>query len=172
MELQNGDLFGIPGGSWYSKLAMRIVGAKTFHWGMIIGKDKDGYITSESLGKGTSIARFDYDKTYIYRIKNIIEPNTMTLISNHSWHGNQPYDMEVNFLTTIWFILKHYFKKAIPVIKNHTFNCQEWICYMADCLGYQIIPPDEYPYCVNLEKSPMLEYIGEIAPDALQSKIR
>jgi hypothetical protein len=162
MEIKNGDLFGTPPSGWLANLACKIVKAKTFHWGIIIGKDKDGYITSESLGKGTSVSRFVYPKAYIYRIKKLRhEPETYKLVSYHSIYGNTLYDMQVNFLTGIWFILKHYLKIVIPVIKNHTFNCQEHVVYMSVMLGAKIIPDNEYPYCVNLENSPQLDYIGE-----------
>jgi len=162
MEIRNGDLFGIPPSEQLAKLACKIIKAKTFHWGVIIGRDRDGYITSESLGKGTSVSRFVYPKAYIYRIKSLKhEPETYRLLSFHSWYGDKSYDQQVNFLAGIWFILKHYLKIVIPVIKNHTFNCQEWVCYLASCLGAKIIPTNEYPYCRNLEKSEYLEYLGE-----------
>lgn len=162
MEIKNGDLVGIPPSGFIAKLVCKILHAQTFHWGMVIGKDKDGYIVSESLGKGTSITRFRYPNAYIYRIKGLKHtPDMYRLISYHSWFGNMPYDMQVNFLSALWFILKHYLKIVIPVIKNHTFNCQEWICYLADCLRVKIIPDDQYPYCINIEKSDKLEYIGE-----------
>jgi len=161
MEIHNGDLFGIPP-SGFAKLICKILKANTFHWGMIIGQDKDGYITSESLNKGTSVSRLVYPKAYIYRIKNIRhEPETYKLVSYHSWYGDKLYDMRVNILTGIWFLLKHYLKIVIPVIKNHTYNCQEWVIYMTYCLGHKIISDTEYPYCVNLERSEHLEYIGE-----------
>ena len=160
--LKNGDLFGVPPHGFLANLICKIVKAKTFHWGVIIGKDKDGYITSESLGKGTSVSRFVYPKAYIYRIKSLKhEPETYRLLSFHSWYGDKSYDMQVNFLTGIWFILKHYLKIAFPIIKNNTFNCQEWVVYMASCLGVKIIEEAEYPYSRNLEKSEYLEYIGE-----------
>ena len=162
MELQNAYLFGIPPTSWISRLACRIVGAKTFHWGMIILKDEDGYITSESLSKGTSVSRFIYPEAYIYRIKDLQNvPTTNTLLSYHSWGGDAVYDTAVNVWSGIWFILKHYFKKAIPIIHNNKYNCQEWVVYMAAMLGVKIIPDDEYPYCLNLENSNYLEYVGK-----------
>ena len=162
MEIHNGDLFGIPPHGFVATIICKILHSRTFHWGVIIGRDKDGYITSESLGKGTSVSRFVYPKAYIYRIKALKhEPETYRLVSFHSWQGDKGYDMQVNFLTGVWFILKHYLKIVIPVVKNHTFNCQEWIIYLASCLGCKIISDIEYPYCVNIERSPMLEYIGE-----------
>jgi len=128
---------------------------------MVIGHDKDGYICSESLGKGTSVTRFVYPKSYIYRIKKLRhEPETYRLVSFHSWRGEVDYDYAVNFLTAIWFLFKHYLKIVLPIVKNHKFNCQEWVVYMAYCLGHKIIPEDEYPYCINLEKSEALEYLG------------
>jgi len=162
VEIRNGDLFGVPPTSWHSRLICKILNAKTFHWGIIIGRDKDGYICSESISKGTSVTRFVYPKAYIYRIKKLgHEPETYRLVSFHSLYGERPYDMRVNFLTGIWFLLKHYLKIVLPVIKNHTFNCQEWIVYMASCLGVKIIGEEEYPYCTNLEKSEALEFIAE-----------
>ena len=166
MEIHNGDLFGIPPHGFVATIICKILHSRTFHWGVIIGRDKDGYITSESLGKGTSVSRFVYPKAYIYRIKALKhEPETYRLVSFHSWQGDKGYDMQVNFLTGVWFILKHYLKIVIPVVKNHTFNCQEWVIYLASCLGREIIDADSYPYCINLEKSEYLEYIGEYNED-------
>lgn len=160
--IRNGDLAGIPPSEWLAKLICKILKARTFHWLMVIGSDKDGYITSESLGKGTAVSRFVYPIAHIYRIRKLRhEPETSRLLSFHSWRGEAVYDMQVNFLATLWFLLKHYLKIVIPVIKNHTYNCQEWVIYLASCLGVKLIPEDQYPYCINLENSPMLEYLGE-----------
>lgn len=162
MELQNGYLVGIPPSTWLPKLCCKIVGAKTFHWLMLVGRDPKGWMCSESINKGTALTRFNYDKAYIYKIKNIPEPSMYKLISIHSWHGWCEYDNLVNFRTAIWFILKHYLKIIIPVIHNHKFNCQEHVVYMASELGVKLIAENEYPFCVNLEKSPMLEYLGSM----------
>jgi hypothetical protein len=160
--IKNGDLFGTPPSGIIAKLACRILKARTFHWGLILGQDKDGYISSESIGKGTAVTRFAYNKAYIYRIKKLKhEPYMYRLISFHSQHGEATYDMQVNFLTGIWFLFKHYLKIVLPIIKNHTFNCQEHVVYMASCMGVKIIGEDEYPYCINLENSKELEFIGE-----------
>ncbi len=162
LELKRGDLAGMPPNGWLPKLVCKILKARTFHWCIIVGKDKGGYILSESLGKGTAITRFVYPMAYIYRIKKLrYEPDEYRLISYHSWHGEALYDMPANILTGIWFLLKHYLKIVIPVIRNHTYNCQEHVVYMATMLGAKIIPADEYPYCKNLEKSEALEYLGE-----------
>ncbi len=161
LELMNGDLAGIPPSGWLAKTICHILHAKTFHWLMIIGHDKDGFITSESIGKGTAVSRFVNPVAYIYCIKGIKELTTYELISIHSQRGEAVYDMPVNFLTGLWFLLKHYLKIVIPVIHNHTYNCQEWVVYMAAMLGYKLIPDDQYPYCRNLESSEILEYLGE-----------
>ncbi len=163
LQFRNGDLFGIPPQNKFERFLCRIIKAHTFHWGMIIGQDKDGWITSESIGKGTAISRFAYPRAYIYRIKGLKhEPETYRLVSFHSWIGDAGYDMEVNFRTGIWFLLKHYLKIVLPIIRNNKFNCQEHTVYMSSCLGQQIISEAEYPYCRNLEQSKILEFIGEV----------
>jgi hypothetical protein len=162
LELQVGDLFGIPPNSKLEKFICKVLGAKTFHWGIIIGKDDAGYITSESLGKGTAVTRYEYPVGHIYRIKGLqATPSLQEMVSIHSARGECVYDMEVNFLTGIWFLLKHYLKIVIPIIHNHIYNCQEWVVYFAAMLGFKIIRDDEYPYCINLENSTALEYLGE-----------
>ncbi len=162
IELRNGDLFGVPPHGLIPELVCKILKVKTFHWGMILRRDKDGYITSESLGKGTSVSRLVYPSVYVYRIKTLKhEPETYRLLSFHSWQGAKSYDMQVNILSGVWFLLKHYLKIAIPVIKNHTFNCQEWVVYLASCLGVKVIDEKDYPYCRNLERSKELECLGE-----------
>jgi hypothetical protein len=161
-DIRNGDLFGTPPSNFFTRFLCRIIKADTFHWGMIIGRDKYGYVCSESIGKGTAVTRFAYHKARIYRIKNIKEPTTFKLVSIHSQHGESLYDMPVNILTGVWFLLKHYLKIVIPIVKNHTFNCQEHVVYMSSMLGVKIIPETEYPYCINLEKSDSLEYLGTL----------
>lgn len=171
MELRNGDLAGIPPSSFLTKLICKVLGAHTFHFCMVIGKDKDGYICSESIGKGVVITRFAYENAYIYRIKRLYhEPETSRLVSIHSWQGEADYDNVGNFMTGVWFICKHFLKKAIPYIKNNKFNCQEWVIYLASSLGMTVIPETERPYCINLEKSECLEFIGKLESEKLEKE--
>ncbi len=154
-------LGAVPPDSWYARLACRIVKANTFHWlGIIKGVEK--YLTSESLGKGTSVAELSrYPWVWVYRLRRLTcEPSLEEMVTIHAEYGDAPYDMKVNVLTTLWFLLKHYLKIVIDVIKNHTWNCQEWVCHLSEELGIWVIGADEYPYCRNLEKSAELELMG------------
>ena len=161
MKIRNGDLIGVIPTGFLPKLICRVVGATTFHWAIVIGQDKDGYILSESIGKGTAVTRLVTSSVLVYRIKALKhEPETYRMVSLHSQRGEAVYDMQANFLAGIWFLLKHYLKIAVPRIKNNAYNCQEWVIYMAYMLGHKVIPENEYPYCKNLENSDALEYQG------------
>lgn len=141
----------------------RAIKATTFHWGCFVTPDDKGWIITESLmGKGVSLTRFIYPKVKIYHIKGLGEVSPDTLIGIVADYGGLPYDFEVNFLTAIWFLLRHYLGIVIPVVRNKRLNCQEYIIMLGVELGVNIIPSSEYPYSGNLESSPNLEYIGEV----------
>jgi hypothetical protein len=162
-DIKTADLFATPPNAWWEKWVCRIIGAKTFHWGMFVAKDDRGWIITESIGKGVVLTRFDYPRAYIYRIRGIRKVSKRRLISIVAAYGAYPYDWEVAFMTAIWWLFKHYFGKVIPVIKDSAVNCQEWVVLIAYELGVKLIPDNEYPICVNLENSPYLEYRGEVS---------
>ncbi|GEM_PF-6261232 len=162
MDIKTADLFATPPNTWWERWICRIIGAKTFHWGMFVAQHDSGWIITESIGKGTALTRFTYPKACIYRIKELGEVDWRRLIAIHAEYGELPYDWQVLFRTAIWWLLKHYLGKAIPVIKDEAVNCQEWVVLIAYELGVKIIPDDEYPMCTNLENSPYLEYRGEV----------
>ena len=139
-----------------------LIGAKTWHWGMLISDNDKGWVITESIGKGVALTRFTYPRAYIYRIKDIGEVNWKRLISIVADYGDAPYDFTVAFKTAIWWLLRHYLGKIIPVVKGKAVNCQEWVVLLACELGVKIIPDDQYPMCKNLEESPMLELVGEV----------
>jgi hypothetical protein len=162
-ELKPGDLFGVPPSSWWQRWLCSIIQAKTFHWGVLVGRDAGGWITSESLGKGTALGRFVYERAYIYRMKNLgYEPSLEDLISIHSHYGDLPYDWDVSLQTAAGWLLQHYLGKTLPRWHDSEVNCQEWVVLVASELGCRLIPEDEYPMSVNLERSPYLQYLGEI----------
>lgn len=155
--MKPGDLFATLPDRWYEKWICRILKAHTWHWGMIIKKDADGWIITESLAKGVALTRLDYPDYYIYHIKGLKRVSPNKLISVISHYGACPYDWDVYFHTAIWWLAKHYFGKLLPRHHDKEFHCQEWVCLLASELGARIIPDDEYPMCVNLERSPYLE---------------
>lgn len=160
--IEPGDIFATPPASWWSKWLCEIIGAKTFHWGMLVKQDNDGWIITESIGKGVALTRFDYDNAYIYRIKDLGEVSSDDLISIISYYGAYKYDWDVPLKTALWWMLKHYFGIIIPRWRDKEVNCQEWVCLIANELGVKIIPDDEYPMCTNLEKSPFLYRLPEV----------
>jgi len=162
LKIKSGDLFATPPKGWLEKRLCGIIGAKTYHWGMLIAEDDKGWVITESIGKGVALTRFDYPEAYIYRIKDIGEVNWKRLISIVADYGAYPYDWEVVLRTAIWWLVKHYLGKILPIIKDKKVNCQEWVVLIAYELGVKIIPDDEYPCCENLENSPYLEYMGQI----------
>lgn len=159
IEIRVGNLFATPPGSWWSKLVCRLLGAKTFHWGMIIDGDEDGWQITESIGKGVALTRLTYPWAYIYRIKGL-EVRSQQIIKIHSHYGEWRYDWDVPVKTAIWWLAKHYFGKIIPRYHDKEVNCQEWVALLASELGVKIIPDDVYPMCTNLENSPHLELVG------------
>jgi hypothetical protein len=161
-DIRTTDLFGIPPSTWYAKWICKILNALTFHWGMFISDDDKGWVITESIGKGVALTRFTYPHAYIYRIKDIGEVDWRRLISIVADYGDYPYDFTVAFKTAIWWLLKHYFGKVIPVVHDKAVNCQELVVLLGCELGVKIIPDDQYPMCKNLEESPYLEYLGEV----------
>jgi hypothetical protein len=162
-DIKTGDLFATPPYGWLETKLASIIDATTWHWGMMIAPDDRGWVITESIGKkGVALTRFTYPMARIYRIKNIGEVNWKRLISIVADYGDYPYDFTVAFKTAIWWLLKHYFGKIIPVVHDRALNCQELVVLLACELGVKIIPDDEYPMCKNLENSPYLEYIGEV----------
>jgi len=156
--MKTGYLFATPPSNWWARWICKILGAKTFHWGMIIEPVGDDWITTESMQKGTSLSRLWGRRGYIYEIKGLkVKPKQIYEI--HSAYGECPYDYGVYFRSAIWWLLKHYFNKILPVTKDKAFHCQEWVCLLACELGAKIIPDTEYPMCTNLENSPYLEEI-------------
>lgn len=161
-DIKAGDLAGVPPTAWWTKWICKILGARTFHWFMFVMPDPEGWVITESINKGVSLTRFDYPQAYIYRIKGISEIDPQKLISIVSEYGEYPYDWEVAFKTGIWWLLRHYFGKVISVVRDKQFNCQELVVALAYELGFEIIPPAEYPMSANLENSKALKELGEI----------
>ena len=161
-ELKTADLFATPPHGWLETKLASLIGAKTWHWGMLISDDTQGWVITESIGKGVALTRFVYPKAYIYRIKDIGPVDWRRLISLVADYGDLPYDFRVGFRTAIWFLLKHYFGKVIPVVHDKALNCQELVVLLANELGMKIIPDDQYPMCTNLENSPHLQFLGEV----------
>jgi len=157
--MKTGYLFAIPPGQWWAKWICKILDAKTFHWGMLVKEDKDGWIITESTQSGVALTRFVYPEYFLYQIKELKPISSDRLISIISYYGDCPYDWKVYFQSAIWWLLKHYLGKVIPVVKDREYHCQEWICLLACELGVKLIPDDEYPMCKNLEESPFLEEI-------------
>lgn len=156
-----GDLFATPPSSWMEKLICRIIGAKTFHWGMFVTEtDQDRWIITESLDKGVSLTKFDYPEAYIYRIKSSRLIMPYRLLSIVADYGAYKYDWDVSLKTALWWLCKHYLGKTIPRWHDKEVNCQEWVVLIARELGVKIISRDEYPMCTNLEHSRHLEYMG------------
>lgn len=163
-DIKTADLAGCPPTAPWTKRLCKAIGATTFHWLQFIKQDDRGWIITESLKrKGPALTRFTYNKVKVWRIKGLGEISPDRIIGITADYGAFPYDFEVNFLTAMWFLLRHYLGIVIPVVRNKRFNCQEWILCIGCELGVDIIPPGEYPYSANLEISQSLEYIGEVS---------
>ncbi len=161
-EIKTADLFATPPHGWLEKKLASLIGAKTWHWGMLISEDAKGWVITESIGKGVALTRFAYPKAYIYRIKEVGDVDWRKLIGITADYGDFPYDFTVAFKTAIWWLVRHYFGKVIPVVHDKAVNCQELVVLLASELGVKIIPDDQYPMCINLENSPLLELLGEV----------
>lgn len=161
-DIKTADLFAIPPHGWLQKKICSLIAAKSWHWGMFISSDNKGWVITESIGKGVALTRFTYTRARIYRIKGIGEVDWRRLISIVADYGDFPYDFTVGFRTAVWWLLKHYFSKVIPVVHDKALNCQELVVLLGCELGVKIIPEDEYPMCTNLENSPFLQLLGEV----------
>jgi len=162
IDIKTGDLFATPPHSWLEKRLASIIGAKTWHWGMFVAEDGEGWVITESIVKGVALTRFAYPYASVYRIKDAGEISWKRLISLLADYGYLPYDFIVAFRTAFWWLLKHYLGKVIPVLHDKAVNCQEWVVLLACELGFTIVPHDQYPMCTNLENSELLEFIGEV----------
>lgn len=161
IQLGPGYLFGVPPVNWWQRWLCRLGGSATFHWGMLVGPDAAGWIGTESLaGKGPSITRFAYPHARIYKIKELhVSPDD--IVSLHSQYGETPYDWDVSLRVAIWYLVKHYFGKLLPLEKDRQFNCVEWVNLLAVEMNARLVPEGEYPTPKALEHSPLLEYAGE-----------
>jgi hypothetical protein len=127
---------------------------------MLVMPDGEDWVTSESIGKGTTISRLGDRKAFIYRIKGLRRVDPKRIIAIHSAYGEWRYDWEVIFLTGLWWLFRYSLGVILPVVRDNKVNCQEWVCLLTTELGVKIIPNDEYPMCTNLERSPYLKYLG------------
>jgi hypothetical protein len=167
----------MPPSNWWERKLCNLQGCLSFHWlwfykPVIEGGQVIDWTISESIGKGTAITRLNNRPVHIFRIKDMpaIEwdkpvpwiDSEETLIDLHSFRGDARYDWEVNFITAVWYICRHYFGKVIPVIQDGHYNCVEWVCLFARELHYELIPSHQYPMQSTLEKSPVLKYLGEV----------
>ena len=131
IEIRTADLFATPPTTWWERLICQIIKAKTWHWGAFIVKDANGWIITESIGKGIAVTRFDYKQAYIYRIKELGQVGFSDVLSVISYYGVYPYDWDVPFKTAIWWLLGHYLGKTIPHWHDKEVNCQEWVVLLA-----------------------------------------
>jgi len=161
-DIKTADLFATPPHGWLETKLASVIGASTWHWGMMISSDDKGWVITESIGKGVALTRFTYPQSRIYRIKGIGEVSWKRLISIVADYGDAPYDFTVAFRTAIWWLLKHYLGKVIPVVHDKALNCQELVVLLGCALGVKIVPDDQYPMCTNLENSPLLQLLGEV----------
>jgi hypothetical protein len=156
--LRTGYLCAEAPGSCWAKWICRILGATTFHWFMLVEPTGEDWITTESIQKGTSLSRLGWRKVRVFKIKGL-EVTPKQIYEVHSAYGECPYDYGVYFRTAVWWLLKHYFNKIIPITKDKAFHCEEWVCLLAVELGAKIIEDNEYPTPELLENSPYLEEI-------------
>lgn len=161
LDIRPGDLFATPPSSWWGELICKIIKARTFHWGCFLMRDDDGWVITESIGKGVAVTRFNYRDALIYRIKKL-RVSFVDVLSTASYYGSWRYDWDVAFKTATWWLLKHYLGKLIPRYRDKEVNCQEYVCLLARKMGFAIIEKGEYPMSINLENSTALEYLGEI----------
>lgn len=161
VKIQPGYLFAEAPSTWWAKQLCRIIGAKTYHWGMFVMRDGGYWITTESIHKGVTLTHADFKQAYIYRIKGTSRIKPVSIIKIVARYGRCRYDWNVAFKAALWWLAKHYFGKVIPRWHDEAVNCQEWVVLLASGLDVLIIPLSDYPMCTNLERSPYLEYIGE-----------
>jgi len=163
LQIKPGDLFGTPPDNWWQRLICRIIGAHSFHWGCFISDDANStWVITESIGKGVALTRFNYPRAYVYRIKDIGEVSWKRLINIVADYGDYPYDWEVAFRMAIWWLLRHYFNKVLPIQHDKEVNCVEWVALICNELGVKIVNDEDYPTPENLEYSSYLQFIGEV----------
>ncbi len=182
-DIRPADLFGNPPGAWFTKEISRLQGSETFHWGMWV-RPQDLVVT-ESIDKGTAITRYNYSASHIYRIRALQDVSTEDILNAIADYGRSTYGMSENFSTASQFLLAYYAPQYIwegpPVpsflpgwpwrkdtVLQKTFskplnapvNCIQYVTLLSRRLGYEILPEGDLVVEINLENSPLLEYLG------------
>lgn len=174
--LQAGDLFATePSGGFQRWVCNTFLDrAKTFHWGVITHQwiAPDDYGISESIGKGVcpGLLSFYNDKPLrVYRVKPECWPNpdwatpeNLEIVLQYlaCKYGRSYYDFPIYVDIGWWYILRRLGLKS-KIKKDARFYCQEYVVRLMRELGVDLVPPDEYPICKNLEESPVLDLIYE-----------
>jgi hypothetical protein len=171
INLRPAYLFETPAKGPLEKWCCRLMGAGGFHWGMLVIPDLEGWICTESIGKGTAVTRFEYPIAFIYRIKSLDLADPKAIISAHSKYGDFSYGWADNFRTALWWLTRHYLHKITRYIPDNlhlnflkvdkNVNCVRWVNMLAVELGSKsLVPENEYETPASLEQSPLLEYLG------------
>jgi len=170
-ELKVGDCLAFEAEGW-QKAAVRIIGAKSWHWAMCGERLVDDEISvgdhsvADSISKGITthlLSEYRNRHMRVYRPKllpSTQEELTPRLIKQYCYWGDQRYDWLGVLMVAIWCLLRKLGCHVEWWVHNsHRFWCLEFNNTVWRDLGYPLVPEDEPPYPTNMENSPMLELI-------------
>jgi hypothetical protein len=184
-DLATGDLFEIPPDSFITNLLCGVSQSQGLHWGMLVQPGDPYWISTECVGKGVSLTQFNYKRSYIYRIKGLTDLDPNELLNIIAEYGLTTYGYSDDFTIALSTIVRYGFPmypwegpplpsffpgwpgtpvtdlgltKPDPV----PINCIHYVDLLAAQLGYFLVPPGGILIPSQLEKSPYLDYLGEL----------
>lgn len=166
-----GDNLAFAAEGW-QKPAVKVIGAKTFHWALVGERVIDDeisigdYSIADSISKGITrhlLSEYRHRNMRVYRPKlppghqDIFARNIVKLFD---YYGDQCFDTKGVLMVAVWCLLR---KLGLQVEwwehNSRRFWCLEFVEIVWRDLGYPLVPVSEPPYPTNMENSPMLELI-------------
>ena len=151
---------------------MKIIGAVSFHWGMVGEKMADDtssigdYSVFDSTSKGITahlLSEYQCRHMRVYRPKmeqEVYERLKSNIIKRYYYYGDQRYDYKGVAMVALWCLLR---KLGFGVEwwehNSSRFWCLEFNEIVLRDLWKPIVPISEPPYPTNMENSPMLTKI-------------
>ena len=169
-DLKVGDCLAFESTGWQK--IVKLIGARSFHWGMIGGPLQDDSISEgdysifDSTSKGITahlLSEYRARGMRVYRIR--IEDDyhkelAPLLMKRYFYYGDQRYDWFGVLAVATWLLLRKLgFNVEWWVHDSNRFWCLEFNELVWRDLGYPLVPENEPPHPGNMERSPALKCI-------------
>lgn len=153
---------------------VKIIGAVSYHWGMVGEKVVDDYVSVgdysifDSTSKGITahlLSEYQYRHMRIYRPR--MEPDEQErlkdlIMKRYYYYGDKHYDYRGVVMVALWCLLR---KLGLDVEwwahNSGQFWCLEFNEKVLSDLWKSLVPTTEPPYPTNMENSPLLEMIWD-----------